>query len=257
MNCPFCDEEIKDHALVCKHCGRDLSVLRPVLDRMLAIEARLTAAEDAIHALSGHVDAVKGLAPAASAPAVNAPAALFGVLPAAGAAVLSLLVAHWLIIGLFDLDTLVLRLVSILIPLPFGSRAGKSLGSTLWAAAIVAAVAVFGMLVTTSLIDHVPVLPQGRREWVETVEYIASIGLSYVTGSLFGWWMMSRKSPTKGKSSVIYEIAMLLARNSAPKEETRAHARQRVEAIAGWLNLAALLVTAACSLATGIGKFIG
>ena len=28
-NCPFCAEEIQDHAVVCKHCGRELSASNP------------------------------------------------------------------------------------------------------------------------------------------------------------------------------------------------------------------------------------
>ncbi|HEY4985215.1 MAG TPA: hypothetical protein VII39_01215, partial [Bradyrhizobium sp.] len=41
MECPFCAETIKDEALACKHCSRDLRVVRPVLLEIQDIVAEL------------------------------------------------------------------------------------------------------------------------------------------------------------------------------------------------------------------------
>jgi len=41
MECPFCAETIKDEATACKHCSRDLRVVRPVMLKIEEIVAEL------------------------------------------------------------------------------------------------------------------------------------------------------------------------------------------------------------------------
>jgi hypothetical protein len=255
LNCPFCDEEIKDTALVCKHCGRDLMILRPVLQRFEDLEARLEAVETALQTLSGHVDTVRSRDLTAGTSPVDVKD--FGKSLARLCLLIALLlVAHWVIIGVFDLNTLVLRLVSILIPLPFGLLGPKSLRATIWTAMVAGIVSVWGMLAITGAIDNVPIMPQGSRDWIETLEYVASIALAFGTGRLVSAWRTSRRSSESKENSLVYEIASLLVKSSAPKNETRVHAKQRIESLANWLNILALIVTAGCSIATGVARFI-
>ena len=104
------------------------------------------------------------------------------------APVVLILLAHYLIVVMFDLNTLVLRLATLTIPFVFGfilyrqARHGPVWALLLGAG--IGVVSVIGMLSSVALVDTAPIIPSARREWQEAIEYLAGIALATVAGNL-------------------------------------------------------------------------
>ena len=256
MECPFCLEEIKDLALACGRCGKDISflVIREMRSQLDSALVRVEALETMVHTLGAHVDTMETRTKHSHHPAIHGPG-LINALAWIALPIFLLMMAHWTIISILDLNPRVLRVASILIPLPFGFRHFGSITGTLWAALLIAAASVTGMLISTSITDHVAILPQSPHEWIETLQYMASIGLAYLVGGLIGWRWLAPKSKASGAGGLTGGIAAILARGTAPPHENRAKLHDRVTMIAGWINAGMVLLTAAGAIYTALGRF--
>ncbi len=167
-----------------------------------------------------------------------------------------LILAHLLLTVVYDANTLYLRIVSLLIPLPFGflltAHARRTASMTVVAALVVSLAAVLGMSVVTAVVAQVQVLPDGLREWREFLEYAASIAFSFATGTILGNMSRRRGRFLLQQGAMGAKLAHLVA--SGTESTLRIHkAVTKFNDIGGALTAAA---TTAASIYMGLQGLI-
>ena len=192
MHCPYCLSEVDAEAAVCRVCTRDLYLFRPMMAKVAELEKQLDeipnqeAYEHRIAELQLLLDeqAQKQAEPRGLV------LSMVDVLLYIGIPLLLLLVAHGLITIVYDTKPIYLRLISILLPLPFGyflfKGAPRKLFPWFMGVVFLAISSVIGMSWMTTMVDGSPIWPQNTYEWREVLEYSASIAFSFLTGMLLG-----------------------------------------------------------------------
>jgi hypothetical protein len=191
MNCPYCLSEVSEEAHVCKTCSRDLYLFKPMMAKIASLEGQL-AAIPSQEVSELRIAQLEYLLEEQNQQLTNRPLfawakdiALYLIVP-----LLLLLLAHWLIVIVYDTKMVYLRIISMILPLPFAYFLFKSHAHKLfpWFIGVVflAISSVIGMSWITSLVDRTPIWPQNFFEWREVLEYSASIAFSFLTGMLLG-----------------------------------------------------------------------
>jgi len=198
--------EVDEAAVVCKTCTRDLYLFKPMMARIAELEAqvrelssRQTLGEQADELVERGTEAVNR----ATANLVDSAGdiARFILAP-----LILLLLAHALITVVYDLNVVYLRLISMLLPLPFGFWLFRDEPRTLlpWfvGTAFLAVASVIGMSAIVGVVDQTSIFPKNAFEWREVLEYSASIAFSFLTGML-----ISRVTGGKVDSSHLHALS--------------------------------------------------
>jgi hypothetical protein len=208
--CPYCDAQLNPGAISCRCCGRDLTLVLPLLRRLDAAERRITGLEEARTSLEQALDEVRRFK-AEAVPASPDPAAATGpdevaLADAADAAeaalvppprrrIWALLIGFVVLLGAYgtvvfwlDLPLWVLRTASIIVPFVTGVLyLGVRPRLTKVDIAVCVGFAIFSVAAMNAWLgwsDNIPVLPQGVAAWRETMFYALSIGASLFAGLL-------------------------------------------------------------------------
>jgi hypothetical protein len=254
MECPFCAETVKDEALACKHCSRDLRVVRPVILEIAEIVSDLDRLRRELDRANVRLERI--LFPVRYFVThmigyVFVPIAL-------------LVAAHVIVTITLNVTPLYLRLASVIIPLPFGlalyAREKIGFGSTVLIGVLTAALAVTCMLVITGINDNVPIVPGPWVEWREVIEYTASIALAYLTGNILAFLIFDvlPKTMAQGQkpNAAAYRIAGLLGQHVG-EEQLRRRARTIQDLLRTAVPLVGMAVTAGGSVYAGMKGIFG
>lgn len=218
MKCPYCLSAVEAEATVCKTCTRDLYLFKPMMEKVADLEARLAAVPDTeslqerIEELESQIEEFQQQREEAQESSTHWSVQIlkFLIIP-----LTILLLGHGLITVVYDLPLIALRLLSMIVPLPFAyvlfSRRRRPIMPWFLGTIVLAACAVIGMSAITALVDATPILPQSPIEWKEFIEYSASISFSFLTGMLLGTLAYKRQHRPKSMDQSNPWVALLVA----------------------------------------------
>lgn len=213
IGCPYCHAVLETGVLSCRHCGRDLTPVLPLLSRISALETRFSELETLLKRAGPAPVLLPAPAPRAAENTGPGKRRLWP-LPAGFAA---LLLAYATVVLWLDLSLSVLRVSSIVIPFAtgfayLGTRYKLHRVDAL-AAILFSGLAVLSMSALLGFVDSIPILPQDTAAWRETMYYVFSIAASMLSGMLLRMSIMALGS--RGLTSLPHLRQGLLSINKS------------------------------------------
>lgn len=160
---------------------------------------------------------------------------------------------HWILLFIYDTNLLVLRIITVAIPVLMGVVLYRNIRIhwLLNVAGMLAlgAISVLGMLGITSYIDGVPLLPENIREWREAAEYVFAIACSLMTALLIENW---REAHQINLRKTIH-LGLLIERDDQGKFK----APEWTEQIESLFRATAPFISAGTAIVSAVRVFMG
>jgi hypothetical protein len=106
MECPFCAETVRDEAVVCKHCSRDLRLVRPVVLEVQEIVAELDRVRHELDQINAKLDRINHPVRTFVTYAI-----IYVLVPC-----IALVAAHIIVTIVLNVTPVYLRVASVIIP---------------------------------------------------------------------------------------------------------------------------------------------
>ncbi|HZL59101.1 MAG TPA: zinc ribbon domain-containing protein [Stellaceae bacterium] len=269
--CPYCAEDIKPAARVCKHCGRDFFLLQPLLEQVRALGKRIEEIEQGFTNFAEdtkqHVARIagRGIAPTAPvAPWVKQIPAISRK-TAVSIGLIWVMAADYLTNFVLDRGFGWIELAIVVGPFVGGFLCRKEtkrpLLADLFAGAMLGIVAAFASSYLSMKIAHsqgqiATLLPGDAGEWREAIFYVLAIVLGFMGGAFARRVFGGFPRRAKAERDLTWDVSSYLVRMKLGGNLKPAELETKIKSLESMLTSLLAIGTTAAAILAAFGKIL-